>query len=154
MSEIKLRKATLKDSPDVLCWRNDPVAVAVSFNKKLVDKLEHKQWFAKVLKDKRRRLFIAVSKSGEKIGVIRFDLINNKFAEVSINLEPSMRGKGYGAKIIDLGTRKMKGINLLARTKESSSASIRVFEKAGYSRLFDYIDKTQDFVQVLGKASR
>lgn len=147
---IKLRKANLKDSADILRWRNDPETVKVSFSRAPIGAAEHQKWFAAVLKDKARRLYIAENQQRQKLGMIRFDLLGKKIAEVSVNLSPDMRGKGYGTKIIVLGAGKMKGFNLLARTKLSNPASVKAFEKAGYRRWFNYDDKVLGSIQVLG----
>jgi UDP-2,4-diacetamido-2,4,6-trideoxy-beta-L-altropyranose hydrolase len=154
MSRIRLRKATAKDSPDVLHWRNDPIAIAVSFQKKCVCYREHAQWYADVLGDKRRRLFIAVNEGGQKIGMIRFDILGDKYAEVSIIIAPAMRGQGFGSKIIDLGTGAMKGFNLIARAKDTNHSSVKVFKKSGYQELFRYDDRAQGIVRVFVRSAK
>ncbi|MFA5114012.1 MAG: GNAT family N-acetyltransferase [Candidatus Margulisiibacteriota bacterium] len=150
MTTIKLRKAVPADSADILNWRNDPATVKVSFNQAPVGAAEHEKWFAGAFSDPRRRLLIAESERGEKIGLLRFDLLGTSFAEVSINLAPAQRGKGFGAPLIAQGCRAMAGCSLIARAKESNPASVKVFEKAGFTRLFAYEDAGQGTVLVLG----
>ena len=91
--EITLRFAERKDSLDILAWRNDPVTVR--FSPTGAVKLEdHLKWFEDKLSSLNTNIFIALQEQN-KIGMIRFDR-EGRSAEVSINLDPRYRGKGYG----------------------------------------------------------
>lgn len=154
MREIKLRRAELRDSADILRWRNDPDTINASFDSKQIDPSEHERWFTEALKDPMRILFIAETMNGEKIGMLRFDLINEKFAEVNINLSPEMRGKGYGSEMIRSGAQLIQGKNLIARAKGSNPASVKVFERSGYVKLFKYVDVDNVLVYVMGASAQ
>jgi len=70
-------------------------------------------------------------------GQIRYQ-IDGQEAVVSVSLAPEQRGKGYGAEIIQLGTRKLlattKTNTIHAYIKQDNTASVRAFIKAGFSR--------------------
>jgi len=150
MKNIKLREANINDSEMLLHWRNDPAARQASFNSKLVGEKEHQKWFRAVLRDPKRKIYVAENAAGEKIGMIRMDIANGGNVEISINLAPEMRGKGYGKAIISEACRQRKGSRFfVARAKEMNHASVKVFEKAGFVKLFDYLDERRRKIIVL-----
>lgn len=138
---IKIRKAGPADNEDILLWRNDLATREASFSLEMISPEAHRAWFEKALKSTDRSLYLAENESGEKIGVVRIDELNPAAAEININLAPAMRGKGYGAKIIQLACSDSKYKLVIARTKEKNIASVRVFLRAGFTHLFDYVDK-------------
>jgi len=88
--------------------------------------------------------FIYIAEDGnKKIGMVRADRINKSVAEISINMSPAERGKGYGAALIGLASKKILDENslsfLIAKIKETNLASVKAFKKAGYEYLLDYI---------------
>ena len=151
MLEIKLRPAEWTDCEELFNWRNDPETRRASFDNGMVDYDQHKKWLATTLASLTHRLIIAENSNGEKLGMIRFDLVGERFAEVSINLAPNMRGQGYGSIIITKACQEQAGLIFLARAKEANPASVRVFEKAGFARLFSYNDTKQSKIIVMGR---
>jgi len=152
MSEYTLRKAKPEDCDELLRWRNDAESRGASFNQSIIRPEAHAQWFSAILVDKRRRIMIAIGPQGERAGMVRFDMLNGNYIELSINLAPEMRGRGLGVEIIKLACQKMPGTNFIARTKEVNPASLKTFSKAGFVRLFDYNDVEHGKVVVLGLA--
>ena len=71
------------------------------------------------------------SNQKKKIGVVRFN-IKRKFALVSINLNPSMRGKSLSYILLSGAIKKFfkfKKIKLIAEIKKNNLASIKCFLK-------------------------
>ena len=67
----------------------------------------------------------------KKVGIVRFD-IKNKYALVSINLNPTMRGKKLSYILLEAALNKFlrsKKIKLLAEVKKNNLASISCFLK-------------------------
>ena len=55
---MKVRKATLSDSSDLLLWRNDETTRKYSINKDIVAHSEHNRWFNKKLDDNDTEIYI------------------------------------------------------------------------------------------------
>ena len=93
MTSITIRHADNIDSRDVFEWRNDPISVEMSHKPNVVNWQDHSRWFKDSLKNSNRVILICEDViSKEKIGVVRFDIVDNE-STVSINLAPNMRGK-------------------------------------------------------------
>jgi len=129
-----IQKITKKDSFDIWLWRNDKKSIFFSKNKKKITLEAHNKWFKKNLTNKKIKFyigFIAKKNEKKKAGVIRFN-IKSKYALVSINLNPVMRGKGLSYILLASGIKKFlkfKKIKLIAEIKKNNFASIRCFLK-------------------------
>ena len=129
-----IQKITKKDSLDIWQWRNDKKSIFFSKNKKKVTLDVHNKWFEKNLKNKKIKFYIGCivnKKLKKKVGVVRFD-IKNKYALVSINLNPVMRGKSLSYILLAAGIKKFlkfKKIKLVAEIKKNNFASIKCFLK-------------------------
>jgi RimJ/RimL family protein N-acetyltransferase len=72
----------------------------------------------------------------EKVAAVRFNLQNN-IAIISINLSPSMRGKGFAVpclnEAIDYFISKFSSLSIIeAEIKSVNLASIKAFEAVGF----------------------
>ena len=129
-----IQKITKKDSLDIWLWRNDKRSIFFSKNKKKITLESHSKWFKKNLKNKKKIFYIGSlvkKRKRKKVGVVRFD-IKNKYALVSINLNPIMRGKSLSYILLAAGIKnfsKIKKINLLAEIKKNNLPSINCFLK-------------------------
>lgn len=133
---VTVRPAGDGDGPDLLAWRNDPVARAASIDQRPVSPETHVAWFARVLADPQRHLYIGEDASGASIGMVRFDDGPDGDAEVSINLGAEVRGRGFGRELLreaisahrrDAGLRTLR-----ARIRVGNTASVRLFRGAGF----------------------
>ena len=129
-----IQKITKEDSLDIWLWRNDKMSIFFSKNKKKITAEEHNKWFNKSLKDKKIKSYIGfLVKKNErkKVGVVRFD-IKSKYAYVSINLNPFMRGKNLSYILLAGGIKKFlkfKKTKLIAEIKKNNISSISCFLK-------------------------
>lgn len=141
--QIVIRKATQDDVSDVWRWRNDRVARANSLDARKISIEEHKTWFLNQLKNEEVKLFIAM-KDQAKIGVVRFDFLLNNTIEVSININPQFRGKGFGKRILEATSdyiqKCYQGRAQKAVIKTSNVASEQIFRSAGFVKVFDVED--------------
>ncbi|MEW6070889.1 MAG: GNAT family N-acetyltransferase, partial [Candidatus Thermoplasmatota archaeon] len=132
---IMLKLAEPKDCRLLWKWRNDPETRKYSFDTRYIPYKEHKAWFEKSLKSKGRVILIAMRHNLE-IGVVRFDVKEDKSAEISVSVAPEHRGKGFGSKIIKDGCGyAFDCLNIdcvIARIKKINKKSIRAFSKAGF----------------------
>lgn len=136
MGKIKLRPAALLDAEIVFDWRNAPQTRQYSFDSRPLNRLDHISWFDQSLKMSNRCLLIA-ELDNKPIGVLRYDLAK-PYAEISIYLDPGLAGKGLGTIILVAGVQWMQQYSpeittLRAKIIPDNIASVRAFEKAGFS---------------------
>jgi len=122
------RAATPDDARDVWEWRNDPLTRAMSRNSDEVAWAGHEAWFLRTLADPATTLLIG-EVGGEKVGMVRFD--HGPETEVSINVNPACRGRGYGLALLQAGIAQVGG-EIFAEIKDDNLASRRMFERAGF----------------------
>ena len=132
-----IQKIKKKDLLDIWLWRNDKKSIFFSKNKKKITLEAHNRWFKKNLNNKKIKFYIGliVSKNQKKkVGVVRFN-IKSKYALVSINLNPVMRGKKLSYILLASGIKKFlkfKKIKLISVIKKNNFASIKCFLKNGF----------------------
>ena len=124
-------------------WRNDKKTRSLSRSGRKISWAEHQKWFKKILTSKNSFLYIGISdkSNNEKpIGVIRFDSIDfdKNHYEVSINIAPKSRGKGFGKLLLKAGTNKFKNDvfkcnRIYAEVISNNLTSANLFSAAGYS---------------------
>lgn len=138
LNKLELRRATSLDSDDILEWRNDPITRMNSVNSKKISKSEHEKWFDKKLSSMDTDIYIGYI-NDKKIGVVRIEKQDNDVAEVNININPSERGKGYGAYLLAKGVAEgfNKYIVLTAKVKKVNIPSIKIFEKVGFYKKYE-----------------
>lgn len=134
--DLKLRHIRSDDEEDLFLWRNDPEVRKNSFSTGVVTSEEHALWFAKKNKDPNVVMYLAHA-GKNKIGVIRFEDKGNEIV-VNVMLNPNFVGMGFGSKLIKLGTEIFVGEKrpdrpIVAEVKKDNVASLKAFEKAGYS---------------------
>jgi hypothetical protein len=132
-----VQRVKKKDLLDIWIWRNDKKTIFFSKNKKKISLKSHNHWFNKVLHNSKIKLYIGVvfhKKIKIKIGIVRFD-IKKRYALVSINLNPQMRGKKLSDIFLAAAIKrfiKFKKIKLLAEIKKNNLASISCFLKNNF----------------------
>ena len=132
-----IKKITKKNSLDILLWRNDKKSIFFSKNKKKITLEAHNTWFEKNLNDRKIKFYIGYivkNNQKKKVGVVRFNF-KRKYALVSINLNPVMRGKSLSYILLAAGIKKVlkfKKTKLIAEIKKNNFASIKCFLKNGF----------------------
>lgn len=147
---INIRKATDSDNVLLFQWRNAEETRKMSFSSDEIDWENHCRWFEEIMSNPDREIYI-----GETIpehipfGELRFDILMGKVAKISIIISPDWRRKGLGMKLIQQGIPKFCcqhteiGI-IIALIKPDNIASIKLFEKCGFSYRERYcLDSTQ-----------
>lgn len=153
MAELRLRHA--RDEDVFAFWRWRQAAPANAFGTPALPLTweQHMAWFAEGLAQRRAwyvgELFepatampfgLPIGEPNEKIlgtvGAVRYDQAEEERAAwVSIVVAPERRGKGYGTAML---TEPLCGpLRCLARIHRENMASLRTFEKAGYTHLRD-----------------
>jgi predicted lipoprotein len=129
-----IQNITKKDSLDIWLWRNDKSSIFFSKNKKKITLESHNKWLAKNLNNPNIKFYIGYlvkNNQKKKIGVVRFN-IKSKYALVSINLNPVMRGKSLSYILLAAGIEKFlkfKKLKIIAEIKKNNFASVNCFFK-------------------------
>lgn len=135
VEEFEITKATIDDMKDVFDLSNDEFVRANSFNQEKIKWENHQKWFKNKINDENCIFYVVKDAQNKLISQVRFDKSNNE-ADISISISLDYRGRGYGAKILNLTSEKViaeynvKKIN--AYVKIENEASKIIFEKAGY----------------------
>ena len=126
----------------VMMWRNDPATLSVFFHR------EPKIWesFWPEYRDTyfahgaRLHPLFALA-NGERVGFLRFNPVSHPrglpavTVDISINLSPSVRGQGLGAKVLKAGLEYLRGKgvdSVYAEVRVHNHASIGAFKAAGF----------------------
>ena len=138
MGEIILVSAEIYHSEMIWEWRNDPITRKMSVNDAKVSWEEHSFWYKKVLLDNSRKLYLG-EEGGIPVGVVRFDKSDNEefVFEVSINISPASRGKGFGQKLLNNGIKRLlKEVAnckfIKAKVKKDNKSSNKLFNSCGF----------------------
>jgi RimJ/RimL family protein N-acetyltransferase len=135
LPEVTLRAAAEDDVRAFWVWRNDESARAASFSPQPVPFDRHERWYRERLADPHTVLFVVVAPDAQPVGYVRFALAGGEGA-ISIALDASTRGRGYGTAAIDRGCEALLRAGLadriVARVRLGNEASRRAFLRAGF----------------------
>ena len=130
-----IREVSFLDSDEIFNWRNDinTRLMAKDFNK--IDKKTHNKWFENCILNNNYELFLGML-DGVKVGVVWFiSDLKKKTAEVSINLNPSERGKNLSFILLKKSIDKFLEINnftLHSTVKKKNLLSKTIFQKCNF----------------------
>ncbi len=127
----------MNDSEQLLAWRNDQQTIQQSSSNKAVDRDEHLHWMMQKLDSQETLILIGRdNKSGENVGMVRFDFHKEHFWVISINIAPNWRGKKISSILLDAAITYFSKINtaiLVAFVKVDNIRSRRCFERCGFA---------------------
>jgi RimJ/RimL family protein N-acetyltransferase len=132
---VRVRRANEDDAHRIFHWRNAQETRRQSHDPSPLTIGKHLEWFRHSLADKKRVLLIGEIESGP-IGVLRYDVLEN-IATVSVYLDPTQYGHGYGAALLMEGERWLRSFRpevsyLRAEILPANVASRRAFAKSGF----------------------
>lgn len=135
-TSLVFRRALPSDSRDIWNWRNDPETREMSVNSDAVAWESHEAWYARALENPAMRIYVGELSGEGKVGMCRFDLRKESgFADVSINLNPEMRGRKLSQPLL-AGTihdfLKEEPLELRAVVKLRNEASNKLFLRCGF----------------------
>jgi RimJ/RimL family protein N-acetyltransferase len=134
---MEVRRAVFGDALDILAWRNDPQTRAMSKINQPIGTDAHLRWFANAIVDNRRLILIGED-NNIKIGMVRFDQIEQDIWTVSINVAPASRGLGHGFPFLSRAVQFLAcsaaPSRINAEVMVENLASHRIFEKCGFVR--------------------
>jgi RimJ/RimL family protein N-acetyltransferase len=126
----------------IMMWRNDPTTLSMSYHQE--PKIWKDFWSEYLdtyfLYAPEIYPLFAVS-NGKKIGFLKFSPVNHPkdlsklTVDISINLSPEIRGRGFGSKILTACRYflKERGVqSIYAEVLSHNTVSIKVFQSAGF----------------------
>lgn len=140
VARIELRCASASDERALLMLENEASVRRTAFRTDHVDPVDHHVWFAERLADPEAMLLLAWDQD-VLVGYVRFARVRT-IVFVSIALAPDYRGFGLGGLVLERGMdRLMQGFSDVrfarAEVRPENTASVRVFERAGFSHCVD-----------------
>lgn len=138
--EIHLRRAEENDAHLLFQWRNEPIAARNSLNNNPLEWVEHKAWFDKKLQTPECFIYIGMIGDDRPVGMIRLDELVDGY-EVSITVDPHLRGRGLGKEILQDGILRFRRSTLFATIRGTNVASLIIFLASGF-QLVEYNQNT------------
>jgi len=145
--QLICRKAQAEDVELLYKWSNDDLVRKQSFNTERIPFESHCKWFEGKLKDQNTLIYI-MEIEAEPASVVRFE-IGDENTVIGISISAAFRGKGLGKNLIMEGVDeyfKKNKLPVVASIKKDNIASIKSFEKAGFSFLKEEIINNIDSV--------
>ena len=136
VSKLTIKNADTNDCIDIFNWRNNPESRKMFLISRKVSWDEHKKWFKNSLLNPRKVLLICYDEIKEKVGIVRFDIENTQTL-ISINLNPSKRGRGLSSQCLTesikffVSNYNLRG-RIVAIVKEENIRSIKSFKSSGF----------------------
>jgi UDP-2,4-diacetamido-2,4,6-trideoxy-beta-L-altropyranose hydrolase len=135
---VRLRCAADADCDSVHAWRNAAENRRHSHDSREIPLADHRRWFAGILADPQRHVFLVGEDAQGPLGVLRYDFDGARWA-VSVYLVPGRHGQGLGADLLLAGTAWLRqnrpDVRVVhAEVLADNHASQRIFERAGYRR--------------------
>lgn len=139
-TQLTVRRALQEDVMDILRWRNDPHVCAMSRQHEPIDEAVHRTWYSRAVDDPERLLIIGIL-MGIKVGIVRFDRLQESLWEVNITLTPEACGRGLGRRLLEMALECLHVAHapteVLAVARLSNEPSVRLFLSMGFIRESD-----------------
>ena len=147
-----VRKVDEEDIDFVFQLSNELSVRLSSYNTEKISYVNHTKWFANQLSTS--NFFYIVEFGGESSGQIRFSQ-NEEYSIIGISISESFRGKGLASTSLELVTKEYFKNNqkpILAYIKNTNKASVKTFQKAGFTLHHeDIINGNDSFVYIKEK---
>ena len=139
---IALRPVVAEDVGLLFGWANDPGTRAASLATEPIPWDDHVAWLERRLARPEAPTLLAVV-DGEPVGVVRFDPLDDRSAEISITLDPTHRGRRLAAPVIVAGCcAAFAGDPALdridARVRTGNTRSVRAFLAADFDPIGEH----------------
>jgi UDP-2,4-diacetamido-2,4,6-trideoxy-beta-L-altropyranose hydrolase len=131
---VELRSVRLTDADIMLAWQSVPGIRAFTFNPQAPDRKTHLQWLQQKLDDL-SCIFNLVLHEGKPAGILRFDRDAQGWYAVTILIAQDHQNLGIGLAALQLAKRLLPHAELRAEINVKNVASVRIFERAGFSQL-------------------
>lgn len=123
------------DSRNIWLWRNDDETRRLSKTTEEIAWEDHEKWFTAALANPDKLLLIGRI-GDDAVGTVRFDALGLGVFQVSINLNPLFRNKGFGKKLLsdamDFAIKNKNAIKFIAEVKNENTTSNKLFLSLGF----------------------
>lgn len=135
---VAVRPVTADDCRLLWAWVNDQGVRAASFRAQSIPWEEHVAWFRAKHADPQRAMFLVLDDAQRPIGQVRFEPQDETgSAEIIVSIAAARRGQGWGTQAVCAAcdAYRLRGLakQVAAYIKPENTASIRIFEKAGFT---------------------
>lgn len=134
--ELSFRKINQNDIDLFFEWTNEPQTRQNSFNTEVVDYQIHTQWFNRKINESDCQILVFENSANKPVGQVRIEKKEQETV-IGVSIDSNFRGKGYSSKMIAIATEEFfenfDVLSINAYIKKSNVASIKAFQKAGYS---------------------
>lgn len=139
MKAAVARAATHADEELLYAWRNDEETRRWSRTRDVLATTEHYAWLNRTLADPDRHLWV-VESAVAPVATVRHDRIAPRRYEVSLTVAPGSRGQGWAGAALASAQLALERTEpelelIQAHVQADNSASLAVFERAGYQRV-------------------
>ncbi len=131
---INFRKVEKEDVRLLFDWSNDTITRHNSYQPEEINFSDHEKWFNNKVNDKNSLLLIGTI-NNKSVGLVRFD-IEQENSTIGISIDKNYRGKKLASKLLIEASKiyfQEFTIPILAYIKKKNIASIKSFEKSGFS---------------------
>ena len=134
---LRARLARVDDEALILKWANDPLVRQNAFVKGAIDRVTHRAWFRKRLRDLENcRFYVVETGDALPVGQVRFECTNEGW-EIHYALDSRQRGRGLGVPLVrtalEAARRAVPLDGLFGRVKPENHASRKVFHTLGFN---------------------
>lgn len=129
--DVSLRHANAADSDMILGWQSAPGIRRYARNPGPPTAPQHAAWFAAVLADPARELFV-IEQRGTPVGILRLDTLARDRKEVSILVAPDRQGRGIGRRALHAMKLVRGPFEVFAAVNRDNAASHAIFRAAGF----------------------
>ena len=123
----------------IMAWRNDPDTLKACFHTKPKTWPEFWDEYRNEYLNIEGIVPLFILQQQQRIALLRFRQIDQTSVDISINIAPEYRGKGFGSEIVTLGIKHLRsntGVEtILAEIKSEHTASKKIFLKSGFCYL-------------------
>lgn len=128
---ITLRRASWEDCDRMLGWQSEPGMRRFSTNPQPPGREEHEKWTRHKLADPGCVMTI-IERSGEPVGVLRFDCHQDHSFMTSILITEACNGRGVATAALRAGVRLLEYQTIWAMIDDRNAASRGAFAKVGF----------------------
>lgn len=133
---VQLRIARPEDSLMVWSWRNEKAARSASGDTHEIPLSAHEEWFLRAIADPDARIYMISINDKEVVGYVRFRRLAQQAAEISVSLDPQIRGRGIGSEAIRRATanlvREKWASSVVALVRKENARSLAAFKSADF----------------------
>jgi len=132
---VCMRCAESSDDMLLFDWANDPDVRKYAFQKDFISLVTHRAWLNKKLADPNCLMLIGEDFHGLPVGLVRFD-IKGCSATVDISVEPAIRGRGMGKRLLAeaISILRMRSDlrQVIAEVLHDNRSSCALFQQLGF----------------------